>query len=261
MRFTGWVFVGLAAMLATNVHAEGRLEIELRYPAGLSDRRSDGGTGAIEVVLRNSGDRPVGVSPRELPFVNREGRLTHDFFKVDDGGGRVGYRGIYVEYSTGDPESYVELTPGQAKVYPVDLVKSYAVEAGGIYDVSVAQPVNYLSGSIGRRSVGDGNASSSLLRRTPAGNTLRVWIDPRIRAQGVRAAGSASATPCTASQVSDFNAAKASATSKALEAAEHLGGLYGETGFVPSARYTSGSAFMAARTTMPTTTLSMAWCS
>lgn len=223
--------------LALDAHAEGRATSSFRYPEAAPGKRVDTHQGLLEYVISNVGDEPIYIQNEMHPITSKSSaRLMGDSLSVvAPDGTEAPYQGSTVTLRNRGPLPSTPIAPGETKVYLLDIQKSYIIQPGVPYIVSLKNGGIFTVPSVGKQSAVrayDSNVATVLIDE-------RHYIRPRtkeeiieyqraIKAQRLREAQSLAqpAATCSAAETQRFADAKSSGANLAFDGLNAMSNAY-----------------------------------
>jgi hypothetical protein len=140
--------------LALDAHAEGRATSSFRYPEAAPGKRVDTHQGLLEYVISNVGDEPIYIQNEMHPITSKtSARLMGDSLSVvAPDGTEAPYQGSTVTLRNRGPLPSTRIAPGETKVYLLDIQKSYIIQPGVPYIVSLKNGGIFTVPSVGKQS-------------------------------------------------------------------------------------------------------------
>jgi hypothetical protein len=152
--------LSLAPMMvfAATPHVVTRVE-----PPGSGNNSS----GVVRITVTNDGDASAFTSRNQLPEVSSQGKLLNSIIEVKrDDGQQATYHGTFAE-SSPSAMGWIELRPGEARTYSVDIGANYDIGTG-LYHVKMSA-IEYTEKPLSKGE--DGKVYSS-----EPSNMVEVWF-------------------------------------------------------------------------------------
>lgn len=129
------------ALTAFPVHALGQLTAQMRPVHGAS--QASPWNGQIELVLENTGDRPVEVVMEDLPYTVPRSGTIRPMLTVSSHGEEADFTGRIVDFFDKDVAT-VAIAPGRAMTLRFNVYRSYRLQTGRTYTIAFRSPIRYL---------------------------------------------------------------------------------------------------------------------
>lgn len=140
------LFVLVVSMLVVSTpsaYALGRLVAEIRLVSKTSPDLGPPKSGEMELVLTNTGDRPVEVVMEDLPYTTPKTGTTRPMFIVSSDDAEAPFIGRVIDFHDKDVTT-ISIETGRTTRLRFNIHRSYRMEAGKTYTVSLRSSIRYL---------------------------------------------------------------------------------------------------------------------